>query len=416
MWPQDDTAASVALDLLTVLGHAVAGFIIGALISMVISVIMSQMVRRDKGLSYLSRNLKLPQRFFFIVLGVGVGISLATGPLPSQASPQWRPYFMHAFLVVMILASASVLSGVVGAIHDAVVARNKDAIETPHFRRVHTQMQVITRVGVGVIWIAALAAALLTFDQFRAIGASVLASAGLLSLVAGLAAQSSLTNVFAGIQIALTDSLRVGDIVVADMNQGTVEEITLTYVVLQSWDDRRWIIPSTVFTTTTFENWTRLEPKLLGTIEFDLDWLVPVEAMRIELQRILRSTKLWDRRESNLQVTDAVGGTVRIRAVVSANTSGELWDLRCLVRERLIQWLQTQAVYALPRTRLEPETASAPPTAEREDFVDQVKADWEAEQADQTATQLLPPVEDTPEPPEAEPNRGWLRALRRSLS
>ena len=154
----------------------------------------------------------------------------------------------------MILAAASVLSGVIGTIQDAIIAKNTDAIETPHFRRVRTQMQVISRVGIAVVWIGALAASLLTFDQFRAIGASVLASAGLLSLVVGLAAQSSLTNVFAGLQLALTNALRVGDIVVADTNQGTVEEITLTYVVIKSWDGRRWIMPSTLFTNQTFEN------------------------------------------------------------------------------------------------------------------------------------------------------------------
>ena len=279
-------------------------------------------------------------------------------------------------------------------------------------------MQVITRVLIGVVWIAAAAGALLTFDQFRAIGASLLASAGLASLVAGLAAQSSLTNIFAGIQIAFTGSLKVGDIVVADENYGTIEEITLTYIVLKGWDERRWIVPSTLFTTKTFENWTREEPKRMGTIEFDLDWLVPVEAMRIELLRLVKTTDLWDGRTAGLQVTDATGGSVRVRAVVSAENSSKLFDLRCLIREQLINWLQTQAVYALPRTRLEPETATAPPQEEREDFVEQVKADWEAEQADEKESQLLPPSDGEHAPEESHQRSGrlgWLKAFRRSL-
>lgn len=418
MWPHDDSPAEVALDLLTIIGHAVAGFFIGAVASILISLIMGRLVRRNKKLSYLSKNLKNPQRLLLLLLGTGIGVAIATGPLPFHPSPSWRPYFMHGFLITIILAAAYVISGIIGTIRDAVIARNTDAIETPHFRRVRTQMQVISRVAVGVVWLGALAASLLTFDQFRAIGASVLASAGLLSLVVGLAAQSSLTNVFAGVQIALTNALRVGDIVVADNNQGTVEEITLTYVVIKSWDERRWILPSTLFTTQTFENWTRLEPKLLGTVEFDLDWLIPVEAMRIELKRILQTHPLWDGRAAELQVTNATGGTVRVRGVVSARTASQLWDLRCHVREELIHWLQTQAVYALPRTRLEPETTTAPSQTARRDFVAQVKADWEAEQADLTATQVLPPVEEVASQSQEEETgrHSWLKALKRSLS
>ncbi|MDO5084295.1 MAG: mechanosensitive ion channel [Arachnia propionica] len=418
MWPQDDSPAEVALDLLSVVGHAIAGFLIGAVASIVISVVMGRLVRRNDRLSYLSRNLKTPQRVFLLLLGTGLGIAVATGPLPFQPSPDWRPYFMHGFLIVMILATASVLSGVIGTIQDGIIARNSDAVETTHFRRVRTQMQVISRVGVGVVWLGACAASLLTFDQFRAIGASVLASAGVLSLVVGLAAQSSLTNVFAGIQIAMTDALRVGDIVVADGNQGKVEEITLTYVVIKSWDERRWIMPSTLFTSQTFENWTRLEPKLLGVVEFDLDWLAPVEAMRIELQRILQASPLWDGRECQLQVTNAVGGTVRLRAVVSASAADKLWDLRCHLRERLIHWLQSEAVYALPRTRLEPETTTAPSQDVRRDFLEQTRAEWEAEQADLTETQVLPPTKDGPPVPQEEETgrHSWLKALRRSLS
>ncbi|MDO5068474.1 MAG: mechanosensitive ion channel [Propionibacteriaceae bacterium] len=417
MWPQEDSPAELALDLLSVVGHAIVGFLIGAVVSIIISVVMSRLVRRNERLGYLSKNLKAPQRVFLLLLGTGLGIAAATGPLPFQPSPGWRPYFMHGFLIVMILATASVLSGVIGTIQDAIIAKNTDAIETPNFRRVRTQMQVISRIGVGLVWIGACAASLLTFDQFRAIGASVLASAGLLSLVVGLAAQSSLTNVFAGLQIALTDALRVGDIVVADGNQGTVEEITLTYVVIKSWDERRWIMPSTLFTSKTFENWTRLEPKLLGVVEFDLDWLTPVEAMRIELQRILQASPLWDGRDSDLQVIDAVGGTVRLRAVVSASSPARLWTLRCHVREQLIQWLQSEAVYALPRTRLEPETTTAPSQDAREDFVEQARAEWEAEQADLTKTQVLRPTDDVASPaPEDTGRQSWLKALRRSLS
>ncbi len=420
MLPADETATEVALDLLTILGYAAAGFLAGLVLSVVLTIIMRQLARRDKNLNFLSRNLRLPQRVILTIFGTGLGVLIAPTPTSWHAAPPWRGTFEHTFLIVMIFAAAYGMTGIIKTVQDAVIARKRNAKETPHYRRVRTQMQVITRVLIGVAWISAMAGALLTFEQFRAIGTSLLASAGIASLVAGLAAQSSLTNVFAGIQIAFTGSLRVGDIVVADGNHGTIEEITLTYVVLKSWDERRWIMPSTLFTTKAFENWTREEPKRLGTIEFDLDWLVPVEAMRIELLRLVKNTDLWDGRTVGLQVTDATGGSVRIRAVVSAETSSKLFDLRCLIREQLINWLQTQAVYALPRTRLEPDTATAPPQEEREDFVEQVKADWEAQQANEAESQLMPPA-DVPEHPTPEEGGhasgrlAWLRALRSRL-
>ena len=421
MLPTDETATEVALDLLTILGYAAIGFLAGVVISVIISIIMRQLARHQEDLGFLSRNLRLPQRLILTVFGTGMGVLIASAPTPWQAAPSWRANFEHVFLIVMIFAAAYGMTGVIRTIEDAILARKKNARETPQFRRIRTQMQVIARVLIGVVWIGATAGALLTFDQFRAIGTSLLASAGLVSLVAGLAAQSSLTTVFAGLQIAFTGSLRVGDIVVTDDNQGTVEEITLTYVVLRSWDERRWIVPSTLFTTKTFENWSREEPRQTGVIEFDLDWLVPVEAMRIELLRLVKTTDLWDGRTVALQVMDATGGSVRVRAVVSATNSSRLFELRCLLREQLINWLQTQAVYALPRTRLEPDTTTAPPQEQRQDFVEQVKADWEAEQANEQETQLLPPTEssehnnDDKNQQHSGGRLGWLKAFRRSI-
>ncbi|MHA6511203.1 mechanosensitive ion channel family protein [Tessaracoccus sp. Z1128] len=400
------------MELLTLAAYAAAGFTAGAVLSIIISVAMRFVVRRRTGLGFVSRRLKVPQRLFLTLLGAGIGVGLATATTPTHAAPEWRPVFMQGFLIVMILAGAYLATGAMKAVEDAIVARARADEGTPHFRRVRTQMQVITQVLIAVLWICAVAWALFTFPQFRAIGASLFASAGLLSIVAGLAAQSSLSNVFAGMQIAFSDALRVGDLVVFDTQMGTVEEITLTYVVVRTWDDRRWIVPSTAFTTKAFENWTRGEAQMLGTVELDLDWLVPVEAMRVELTRIVQASALWDGRSVNLQVTDAVGGPVRIRAVVSASSSGELWDLRCHVREELIGWVQRHAVYALPRTRLEPETTTAPSIEEREEYVEQVLTEWEQEKAlEESAkeTVVMPPItQDSPKPMP----RSWFQALR----
>jgi hypothetical protein len=162
-----------------------------------------------------------------------------------------------------------------------------------------------------------------------------------------------LSNVFAGLQLAFSDAVRLDDVVVVEGEWGRVEELTLSYVVVQLWDDRRLILPTSYFTTKPFQNWTRTRAAVLGTAEFDVDWAVPVQAMREELRRLVEGTDLWDGRVCVLQVTDATGGMVRVRALVSAADAPSLWDLRCLVREQLVGWIREQRPTALPRMRAE---------------------------------------------------------------
>lgn len=172
------------------------------------------------------------------------------------------------------------------------------------------------------------------------IGTTLFASAGVLSVVAGLAAQTSLGAVFAGLQIAFSGAIRVGDVVVLEDEWGHIEEITLTYVVVRIWDQWRLVLPSTYFTTQPFENWTRNATEIMGTVEFDVDFTVPLHEMRAELDRLLGESELWDGRRGVVQVTDAVGGCARVRMLVSAPDSGALFDLRCAVREGMLDWLQ----------------------------------------------------------------------------
>jgi len=185
----------------------------------------------------------------------------------------------------------------------------------------------------------------------RAVGASILASAGLAAIIAGLAAQSTLANVFAGMQVAFSDSFRVDDVVIVEQEWGVIEEITLTYVVVRVWDDRRLVLPSTYFTSTPFQNWTRRSSQLLGTVEIDVDWTVPMDDLRTEMNRLLSQTDLWDQRVGVIQMTDATGGLIRVRALASAVSAPILWDLRCYLREGLITWL-LEAESGLPRTRV----------------------------------------------------------------
>ncbi len=269
-------------------------------------------------------------------------------------------------------------------------------------RRAHTQLTFLQRLATVIIIVVGVSAALLTFPQMQAVGASLLASAGLAGIVAGLAAQSTLSNVFAGVQIAFSDAIRVDDIVIVEGEWGRIEEITLTYVVVRIWDDRRLVVPSTHFTSTPFENWTRTGSELLGSVELDLDWRVSPAAMRSRLAEILDGTPLWDRRVSVLQVSDATSGLVRVRILVSAADAGSLFDLRNYVREQLVEWVQLESPGAMPRTRvLMVDTESADDAAPEVDPADESARRQlfsGTPEAQQRAEQMLAPSAD-PEAP-----------------
>jgi len=277
-----------------------------------------------------------------------VALALTTEDAP------WRRTVDQVLLIALIAAAAWLVVAVLLIIESLMLTHySVDVADNRRARRLRTQVLLARRVGVALVVILALGIALLTFPDVRALGAGILASAGLLSIVAGLAVQSSLVNVFAGVQLAFTDAIRVDDVVVVNKEWGRIEEITLTYVVVHIWDDRRLILPSTYFTTTPFENWTRRRSDVMGTVEFDLDWRAPVEAMRAELKTLLAGTDLWDERVGILQVTDATSGFVRVRILVSAADSASLFDLRCLIREELVRFLQQEHPQALPHLRWE---------------------------------------------------------------
>ena len=231
--------------------------------------------------------------------------------------------------------------------YDTGVADNRLA------RRAKTQGLIIRRLTVATVVVVALGAALYSFETVRAVGTSLLASAGIIGIVAAVAAQSTLANLIAGLQVAFSDAIRLDDVVIVEEEWGWVEEITLSYVVVRLWDDRRMVLPSTYFTKTPFQNWTRHSSELLGAVELDVDWRVDVVGMRAELDRILDSTDLWDGRTKVLQVTEAVAGLVRVRALVTATDAARLWDLRCHVREELVTWVQVRDGDGLPRQRVE---------------------------------------------------------------
>ncbi|MFD3735925.1 mechanosensitive ion channel family protein [Streptomyces sp. NPDC058632] len=221
-------------------------------------------------------------------------------------------------------------------------------------RRVRTQVTLIRRVVSAIVGTVAVAAMLLTFPAMRAAGASLLASAGILGIVAGVAAQSTLSNLFAGLQIAFGDMVRIGDTVVVDGEWGTVEEITLTFLTVNTWDERRITMPVSYFTSKPFENWSRDSPQMTGVIHWHLDHRAPLDAMRERLRDILRECQAWDGRAYNLTVTDSTPSTMQVRALVTAKDANDIWTVRVTVREQMIRWLTEQHPYALPRVSTAP--------------------------------------------------------------
>ncbi|WP_328799005.1 mechanosensitive ion channel domain-containing protein [Puerhibacterium puerhi] len=328
---------------------ALAGVAAAFLLATVLSVTVRRIGRRSPLAREMSLRMRRPTRALLMVVAVGLAVRYSADP-----DEPWLPALQHLLLIAGIVAFTWVVGAFAFVVEDRVLARVPlDVADNRHARRLRTQVTIVRRLTVAVLVVCGAAAVLLTFPEARAAGASLFASAGLLSIVAGLAAQTSLANVFAGMQIAFTDAIRVDDVVVLEGEWGRIEEITLTYVVVHVWDDRRLILPSTYFTSTPFQNWTRRSAELLGTVELDLDFQVSFRAMRAELDRLLARTELWDQRVGILQVTDAVGGMVRVRVLVSAADAPTLFDLRCFVREGLVEWLQREAPHALPRTRLE---------------------------------------------------------------
>lgn len=387
----DDETVEVAIDVLAVLAWGAAGAGIALAISLLITMITVIAARRRHALRIFSQHVRFAQRIFCVAAGAGIGVLFSTREFSGEDEPLWRSLFEHGFIIALILLAANVLIAALRGGETIALDRYETDSTSIHARRVRTQMQVIRRVGIAVVTVCAIAGILLTFEQFRTIGIAMFGSAGLLSIVLGLAAQSSLGNLFAGIQIAFTDAIRVDDVVIVEGEFGTVEELTLTYVVVRTWDDRRLIMPSTYFTTTTFQNWTRREPKLLGTVYFDLDVMTPVKAMRVELQRIVEASEAWDGRTAGLQITDMTGGKMEVRAVVSAATSGLLWDLRCEVREKMVEWIQNEVPYAMTRMRVEPEPTSAPSEEIRASFIADTEREWadEKEKAKAEAADTL---------------------------
>lgn len=230
---------------------------------------------------------------------------------------------------------------------------NVEARDNLLARRVYTQIGVISNIIIVGIILLTVSFILMTFPAVRQIGVSLLASAGVLGMVLGFAAQKTLGNIIAGIQIAISQPIRLDDAVVVENEWGWIEEITLTYVVVRIWDLRRLVLPISYFIEKPFQNWTRTSADIIGSVFLYVDYTVPMEEVRQELYNILEKSPYWDKKVKVLQVTNTTERTVELRALMSAVNSPTAWNLRCEVREKLIEFLQKKYPKGLPRTRVE---------------------------------------------------------------
>jgi len=345
---------------------AIAGtaFILGALLALLVHGAIMRLVRRllpasfEYGRTLIDRT-HTPTRVGLVL--VALAIVLPAVPLGPQAT---RVGAHMLFVAVIMLLGWSATTALTLAtdfyLRCSTIGEGTDPLARKHvtqvrvLRRVVTMLVgVVTRVVTMLVGVVTVAAALMTFDSVKQYGVSLIASAGAAGIVVGLALRPLLTNLFAGIQLAVTQPIRIGDAVIVENEWGWVEEITGTYVVIKLWDWRRMVVPLSYFLEKPFQNWTRQSTDLIGTVLLWVDYTVPVAPIRRKLEEIARASKLWDGQVVNLQVVDSNERAVQLRALVSARTSPQAWDLRCEVREKLILFLQEEFPGALPKQRAE---------------------------------------------------------------
>ncbi|HWI84436.1 mechanosensitive ion channel family protein [Ramlibacter sp.] len=285
----------------------------------------------------------------------GAVLPLAALQVVWTAAPdtlRWIGNVRHVNGLLLIAALTWLAMGVIGGLARGVIARNPVAAEDNlQARRIQTQATVLARTAMVLVLLAGMSMALMTFPGARQLGASLLASAGVIGIVGGIAARPVFSNLIAGLQLALAQPIRMDDVLIVKGEWGRVEEITGTYVVLNIWDERRMIIPLQWFIENPFENWTRTSSQILGTVFLYLDFATPVEPLRAELDRIVKPAAEWDGRVCVLQVTDATERAMQVRILVSAANSGKAFDLRCKVREQMLAFIAREYPQCLPQVR-----------------------------------------------------------------
>jgi small-conductance mechanosensitive channel len=342
---------SLAVNWNRLSGDAVTGLVVAAAVIVLVRLTLALAARRWPSLRQLIRAARIPFRLLVVLLALSPAVAVIHR---HEDDSEWWGWAAMAARLLLIVALGWFLTAVAVFVEDSGLRRYP--VHEPDnrvARRLRTQTLILRRLTVSAGVLVTVGAVLFSFPDVRLFGASLLASAGLIGVVAGLAAQSVLGNLFAGLQLAFSDAIRLDDAVIVEQEWGWIEEITLSYVVVRLWDDRRMVLPSTYFTTTPFQNWTRTQSELLGSVELDVDWRIDTAEMRHQLDIALEGTDLWDGRVRVLQVTDAIGGWVRVRLLMTARDAPTLFDLRCHVREHMVAWIRDHPHAGQPRQRVE---------------------------------------------------------------
>ncbi len=327
---------------LSAIGIAAVSALAIAWLSGVVVQLAARQRRYRRLLMQLHRSCRRP--WFAMLLSAGIFGAVTATVRESGALRGVR----HALLLILLGTTAWMIVKVLFVAEDTALQWLRvDVTDNRRARRVRTQVSVLRRLTALAVSVCAAAAALMTFGELRTLGASLLFSASVVGAIAGFAAQATLSNVFAGLQLALTDALRFDDVVVVNGEWGRVEELTLTNVVLRLWDERRLVLPTSYFTTNPFQNWTRNEARILGDVILHLDYSAPLDELRAEARRLVEASPLWDRREWVLQVVDSTPWSMVVRVLASAADAPSSWDLRCELREKLIGFLRIYYPYAL---------------------------------------------------------------------
>lgn len=303
---------------------------------------------KEKGIRpKLIRKAVVPVLVFvsFLAFRLNLPLLISDSELFSSAS---------RFILILLISSGAWIAINAIRITRAIILGSYDVTQKNNLlaRKVHTQFRIIERILIFIIVFIALASILLTFDSIRQIGFSLFASAGVAGLIIGLAAQKVIGSILAGLQLAITQPIRIDDVVIVENEWGWIEELTLTYVVIRLWDRRRLVVPTTYFIEKPFQNWTRKSSDIIGSVFIFTDYTIPVGELRKAFEEILKQTELWDGNISNVQVTNSTNQSLEIRFLMSANDSPTLWDLRVFVREKIVEYLQQNHPDKLPKTRV----------------------------------------------------------------
>ena len=337
------------IDAAWALGIALAAVIAGRIVAALALRGLSRWAKRTESIvdDAILAHLPRPLRWLFPL----IGLELVMPVLGIRKSIE--DGIQHTLLVLIIVGVGWLLIKTMRVIEEVVSHRFDLATAQDNLtaRAVQTQVRGFRNVAVFVLSVLTLGFVLMTFQSVRQVGTGLLASAGVAGIVLGFAAQKSIATLLAGIQIAISQPIRIDDVVVVEGEWGRIEEIRLTYVVVKIWDLRRLVVPVSYFIDKPFQNWTRTSAEVLGTVNLYCDYTVPVEELRTEFKRILDASELWDGQTWGLQVTDANERTMLLRPLFSAKNSGDQWNLRCLVREKMIEFLQKNYPNALPKTR-----------------------------------------------------------------